>query len=57
MATDHADHDHAWASVGTTSRGETVMRVWLCERCRAWTLEPLAPDTEVAWADTTLTGE
>jgi hypothetical protein len=46
--------EHAWASVGVTVFEGTVTRVWVCERCLAWTREALDADAEVPWAETIL---
>ena len=45
---------HAWASVGVTVVDGTVHQIWDCERCTAWTSEPLDEDHHVAWGDTSL---
>ncbi|MDX5989640.1 MULTISPECIES: hypothetical protein [Haloferax] len=45
---------HAWASVGVVIRDGTVYRVWECENCPVWTLEPFDPDYERDWDDTWL---
>ena len=46
--------EHAWASVGVTVVDGTVTRVWVCERCLAWTRERLDAEDEVPWAETVL---
>jgi hypothetical protein len=46
--------EHAWASIGVTVVDGDVTRVWVCERCPAWTRELLDDATEVAWDDTRL---
>jgi len=46
--------EHAWASVGVTVVEGTVTRVWVCERCLAWTRESLDPDAEVPWGETVI---
>jgi len=46
--------EHAWASVGVTVVEGTVTRVWVCERCLAWTRESLTPDAEVPWDETVI---
>jgi hypothetical protein len=45
---------HTWASVGVVIRDGTVYRVWECENCPVWTLEPFDPDHERDWDDTWL---
>jgi hypothetical protein len=45
---------HAWASVGLVATDGTIRRVWECEQCGAWTVEPFDPDLERAWDDTWL---
>lgn len=55
MVRDSADcRDHVWASIGVTIIDGTVHRVWDCERCTAWTNEPLDDDNRVQWAETDL---
>lgn len=55
MAHDPADcPGHVWASIGVTVIDGTVHRIWDCERCTAWTDEPLGEDRRVPWADTEL---
>jgi hypothetical protein len=44
--------EHVWSSVGVTVVDGTVTRVWDCERCDAWTSEPLDDDRRVPWAET-----
>lgn len=46
--------EHVWSSVGITVIDGRVTRVWDCERCTAWTSEPLDDDRRVEWADTSL---
>jgi hypothetical protein len=46
--------EHAWASVGVTVVDGTVTRVWVCERCLAWTRESLDSGAEVPWDETVL---
>jgi hypothetical protein len=44
--------DHVWASIGVTVIEGTVYRIWECERCTAWTNEPLEQDRRVPREDT-----
>lgn len=53
VVTDDCTH-HAWASVGIAAEGDSVVRIWLCEQCLAWTREPLDPAAEVPWSETHL---
>jgi len=53
MPTNETCERHAWASVGVVHR-ESVRRVWECERCPVWTLEPFDPEYELAWSETWL---
>ena len=46
--------EHAWASTGVTVVDGEVTRVWVCERCPAWTREGLDDAMEVEWGDTRL---
>jgi hypothetical protein len=46
--------EHAWTSIGVTVIEGTVTRIWTCERCAAWTSEPLDRSTFVEWGETTL---
>jgi hypothetical protein len=48
--------EHVWASVGVTVIGDQVNRIWNCERCAAWTNEPLEEDRRVEWSETALSG-
>ncbi len=51
MSGDPADcPEHVWSSVGVTAVDDDVVRVWDCERCGAWTTEPLREDRRVDWA-------
>jgi hypothetical protein len=45
---------HTWASVGVVTDQGAVYRVWTCEQCPAWTMEPFAPDHEQPWDETWL---
>jgi hypothetical protein len=54
MAGSDTCETHAWASVGVVSRNESVFRVWECEDCPVWTVEPFDPDLERPWDDTWL---
>ena len=52
MLLDPADcPEHVWASIGVTAVDGTVHRIWDCERCTAWTKEPLDENRRVPWAD------
>jgi hypothetical protein len=46
--------EHVWASIGVTIVDGTVTRVWDCERCPAWTKEPLDPEWLVDWDESDL---
>ena len=46
--------EHVWTSIGVTVVDGTVNRIWECERCTAWTNEPLGEDWRVPWEDTPL---
>jgi hypothetical protein len=46
--------EHVWSSVGVTVIDGSVHRIWDCERCTAWTNEPLDDDRRVPWPDTDL---
>jgi len=46
--------DHVWASIGVTVTDGTIHRIWECERCTAWTNEPLKENRRVPWGDTDL---
>ena len=54
MTADETCETHAWASVGVVNREGSIGRVWKCERCPAWSVEPFDPDYETPWADTWL---
>jgi hypothetical protein len=43
---------HVWASIGVTVMDGTTHRIWDCERCTAWTSEPLDEDRHVPWTET-----
>lgn len=44
--------EHVWSSVGVTVVDGTLARIWDCERCDAWTSEPLDDDHRVPWTET-----
>jgi hypothetical protein len=53
MSQDPADcPEHVWSSIGVTVIDGTTSRIWDCERCAAWTTEPLGDDRRVPWTDT-----
>jgi hypothetical protein len=53
MPVDPADcPEHVWSSIGVTVIDGTTCRIWDCERCTAWTKEPLRDDRRVPWGDT-----
>ncbi|MDQ2054359.1 MULTISPECIES: hypothetical protein [Halobellus] len=54
MTADETCETHAWASVGVVNREGSIGRVWKCERCPAWSVEPFDPDHETPWVDTWL---
>jgi hypothetical protein len=54
MSSERTCSEHAWGSVGVTTVDGAIVRVWVCERCSAWTREPLAAAAEVDWDDTWL---
>lgn len=54
MSTDEPCETHAWASVGVVTREGSVYRVWECENCPVWTLEPFDPAHEQPWDETWL---
>jgi len=55
MYSDPADcPEHVWVSVGVSTVDGDVHRIWDCERCPAWTSEPLGDDRRVPFADTDL---
>lgn len=45
---------HAWASLGVVSDEGTVFRIWECENCQVWTMEPFDTDYRLPWDDTWL---
>lgn len=49
--------EHAWASVGVTVIDGAPARVWVCEVCRAWSMERLDPADEIPWETTVLGAE
>jgi hypothetical protein len=42
--------EHVWSVIGVTVVDGTVARIWDCERCTAWTTEPLDEDHHVPWS-------
>ncbi|MFW5924415.1 MAG: hypothetical protein ACOCSP_02310 [archaeon] len=46
--------EHVWSAIGVAVIDGTVSRIWDCERCTAWTSEPLADDRRVPWPDADL---
>lgn len=45
---------HTWATVGVVVRDGSICRVWECENCPVWTVEPFDTEHEQAWDDTWL---
>lgn len=56
MSTEKSCERHVWASVGVVSESGAVYRVWECENCPVWTLEPFDAKYERSWDDTWLAG-
>lgn len=47
---------HLWASDGVAVVDGEVTRIWSCERCVAWTGQPLGSEARVDWDETALSG-